>query len=216
MNSHAIAKIYAQSFVGVSKKLIEWRPYICPFDEILRFIPDNSSIFDIGCGTGFLLYMAGVEKKSTLLEGVDTDERKLHFIESVLSSRLQKSKIVLHAATKIDNWPEKKFDVVLMIDVMHHIQSSYQNDFLKAAINRVAENGILIYKDISTRKLYSGMLNRLHDLILNRQWVHYWEKCCVVDFLVRNGFSVLKEEEVNMWWYCHDLLVMKNKDKQEV
>jgi 2-polyprenyl-3-methyl-5-hydroxy-6-metoxy-1,4-benzoquinol methylase len=72
-------------------------------------------------------------------------------------------------------WPPGTFDVVSLIDVIHHIQSKDQTTVLVNAIEHVADGGILLYKDMASRPLWRAWANRLHDLISAGDWINYLE-----------------------------------------
>ena len=42
-----------------------------------------------------------------------------------------------------------------------------------AACDRVRLGGLLIYKDTASAPAWAAWVNRLHDLVLARQWIHY-------------------------------------------
>src|SRR6266576_3469231 len=62
---------------------------------------------------------------------------------------------------------------VSMIDVMHHVPPSFQKEFLLTACRHVRPSGLLIYKDMCRRPRWRAAANRLHDLVLARQWINY-------------------------------------------
>ena len=70
-------------------------------------------------------------------------------------------------------WPDRLFDVISMIDVMHHVAPASQAQVIRAAAARLAPGGILIYKDMVEYPRWRAWANRLHDLVLAHQWIHY-------------------------------------------
>ncbi|HBM90547.1 MAG TPA: hypothetical protein DD400_01520, partial [Rhodospirillaceae bacterium] len=45
------------------RALVTLRPFICPFEVLLKEIPEKSRVLDIGCGTGFILNLLAFRKK---------------------------------------------------------------------------------------------------------------------------------------------------------
>ena len=69
---------------------IVYRPYICPFNILLDFIPPGSSILDIGCGQGqFALIMAEYCKPSKL-KGIDINGQFIEQAKQLFSSFVYK------------------------------------------------------------------------------------------------------------------------------
>jgi tRNA G46 methylase TrmB len=50
----------------------KYRPYICPFDDWLSFIPRNQRVVDIGCGAGRFLHLVAEHRQPNALAGLDT------------------------------------------------------------------------------------------------------------------------------------------------
>jgi 2-polyprenyl-3-methyl-5-hydroxy-6-metoxy-1,4-benzoquinol methylase len=48
-------------------------------------------------------------------------------------------------------WPDGAFDVVFLIDVMHHVPPASQQPLLKRVISKVKPGGTLVYKDMCLR-----------------------------------------------------------------
>ena len=60
-------------------------------------------------------------------------------------------------------------DVVLRVDVLHHIPRPRQEGFLRRLIARMPPGTRLILKDIDAARPVLTMVNRLHDLLLTGQ-----------------------------------------------
>ena len=68
-------------------------------------------------------------------------------------------------------WPEGEFDVVSMIDLLHHVDPASQFHVLTLAASKVRPGGILLYKDMAMEPRWCAWCNQAHDLIMARQWV---------------------------------------------
>src|SRR5207248_9108150 len=50
--------------------------------------------------------------------------------------------------TPDDPWPDGEFDLVSIIDVMHHVPIAARPSFMRKAASRVRPGGTLLYKDM--------------------------------------------------------------------
>ena len=53
------------------------RPYICPFEELIRRTPEGASVLDVGCGDGLFLNVLGKLDRIAGGLGFDTSETAL-------------------------------------------------------------------------------------------------------------------------------------------
>ncbi|MGH7231255.1 MAG: methionine biosynthesis protein MetW, partial [Nitrospiraceae bacterium] len=49
------------------------RSYVCPFDDLLNFIPENQHVLDIGCGAGTFLQIIAEYRSPRSLAGLETN-----------------------------------------------------------------------------------------------------------------------------------------------
>ncbi len=103
-------------------------------------------------------------------------------------------------------WPEGVFDVVLMIDVLHHVPAKHQRSLIQSAALRLRPGGVLLYKDMVRRPLWRAWMNRLHDLVLARQWIHYASIEDVQDWMVEAGFMRAQVQKFATYWYGHEMV----------
>ena len=106
-------------------------------------------------------------------------------------------------------WPEGDFDVVAMIDVIHHVSRPEQEAVIRRACRKVRRGGLFLYKDMVERPWWRAAANRLHDLVLARQWIHYVPVKEVERWAEDEGLVLDRSELINRWWYGHELRVFR-------
>ena len=151
-------------------------------DSLSQLIPSNSTVLDVGCGDGLISRLIMDQRPDVQLSGID---------------------VLVRGETKISvnpfngreiPFPDKSFDAVMFVDVLHHTDDP---TILLREARRVARKFILI-KDHRRNGLLAGWTLRLMDWIGNAHhgvalpynyWSHgRWE----------HGFSELNLK-VNDW-----------------
>jgi len=181
------------------------RKIICPFDEIVKVIPENKKILDLGCGNAIILDFLS-KKKFKNYTGIDPKLKKNH--------NKKNNKIKLKS-TNAENYFRniQKYDCILIIDLMHHINKEKQDNFIKTILENMQINSILIYKDISNRNTFFGLMNKIHDLIYNFQIIYYFNPKKIIELSSRlPGQFKIKHFYKRVLWYDHEFLII-NKIK---
>jgi 2-polyprenyl-3-methyl-5-hydroxy-6-metoxy-1,4-benzoquinol methylase len=106
-----------------------------------------------------------------------------------------------------DRWPCGLFDVVSLIDILHHIPPAGQKSIFLKAASSVRPGGLLIYKDMADRPVLHALMNRLHDLLVAKQWIHYVPIRRIDEWAAEAGLAVIHEEEILRLWYHHEVRV---------
>lgn len=154
--------IDSASFVDNIK--IAYRPYVCPFDDLLNYIPEKSSVFDIGCGSGMLLSLIAAFKKPEKLGGCEISRRLVDNANEVLAKENKDTKVYYFDGETIPD-EVKDFSYITMIDVLHHIPKGKQFAFLEQLVDKMSKSSELIIKDIKGESVLSYW-NKIHDLML--------------------------------------------------
>ena len=211
-----LSALYARVFAACAvprRTILKYRPFICPLEELLPFVPDGSSVLDIGCGCGlFLLALAFAGKR---ISGVGIDTAPDAIRAARLAARTAEiaatgSTLSFETACGTEEWPAGQFDVVSLIDVVHHVPGARQRSFVAAAAARVRPGGVLIYKDMCGRPVWRSCANRLHDLLLARQWIRYREMDEVREWAGSLGLMPRVRRDFVRLWYGHELCVFSS------
>ena len=201
---------YSTAFRGAMRRLTAHRPRICPFESLVEAVPERSKVLDIGCGNGLFLYL--LLRAGRLREGHGVDVQRDAVTAGNAALRgFGFKQASLAIAGGPAQWPRKRFDVVSMIDVMHHLPRDRQRSTLSAACAVVKPGGLLIYKDMATTPRWAAWANRLHDLALARQWIHYLPVAEVESCAVASGLRMVGRDAIRLGWYAHELRVLRRE-----
>ncbi|CAN5827538.1 hypothetical protein BH11PLA1_BH11PLA1_01030 [soil metagenome] len=217
-------EIYSRGPV-LFRTLQHLRPFICPFEELLPHVPAGGSVLDVGCGGGLWLHL--MARLGIISRGVGFDSSaKAVALATDAAGRMSgngartgrgESKLGAMKEAELQfiqldaraPWPRGEFDVVSIIDVIHHVPPEAQRRVIDDAAGRVAPGGVLIYKDMCRRPRWRAGLNRLHDLVMARQWIHYCAIEEVEAWAVEAGLRVERAAFLPRWWYGHELRVFR-------
>lgn len=188
------------------------RPYICPFEEVLRHIPAGSRVLDVGCGGGLLLGLmrhAGVLKlEPGAGVGFDLSKDAIVIAQQMAATVGAGDQLKFQAIGVEDPWPDGQFDVVSIVDVMHHVPANARRSVLQHAFEHLRPGGRLVYKDM-THRGWRAFMNQLHDLTLTREWITYTPAETVEHWASQIGFTMVHASHHKRWWYGHDLRVLE-------
>ena len=57
------------------------------------------------------------------------------------------------------------------------------------------------------RPVWRALANRLHDLLIARQRIHYLPVEQVIEWAQAKGFRVIEQRRMDMLWYGHEMVV---------
>jgi 2-polyprenyl-3-methyl-5-hydroxy-6-metoxy-1,4-benzoquinol methylase len=190
-----------------------YRPYICPFDVLLDHVPAGSTVLDIGCGGGLWLRLLEATGRVRAGVGFDASAESIELARRSLPAGPPADLRFEHRRVE-QPWPgppefAERFDVVSIIDVMHHVPPAAQRGLLTMAAGRVAAGGRLIYKDMAARPWWRGWANRLHDLAMVREWINYVDPAAIEHWASEAGLKLIHRSRHDRLWYGHDLLIFQ-------
>lgn len=196
----------------VPRFMMKWRPRICPFDAVIDAVPEDSEVLDVGCGAGLMLNLLASSGKIRRGVGFDLSTEAVEVANRAASAKSLNVRFDAIAAE--DDWPTSDrpdglYDAVTMVDLVHHLTPSIQGEIIRRAAEQVAPGGRLVYKDMRGGGLLRPHCNRLHDLVVARDWIHFCDEQTVVDAAVAAGLRAIERRWFNTLWYGHVLLVFE-------
>lgn len=182
---------------------IVYRPYICPFDELLLTIKKNASIFDIGCGSGQFLLLAANYNSPKKIKGIEISSDLIENANQLLTP-YKKSCEISFEQYNGDVIPDDiaQYDYVTMVDVAHHIPKKVQLNFFKQLHQKMQTGATLVFKDIdaSSPLVYA---NKLHDLILAKEIGDEMSFKAAKTMFEELGFTIKSSHKKTLFWYPH-------------
>lgn len=190
---------------------ISYRPYICPFGELLSLVRPQDRVFDIGCGSGQFCLLAARFRQPASIVGVEISER---LVENANTLFARASIAVPHLFTTYDGkvFPESlsEADTVFLIDVLHHVPPHAQTAFLHAVHDSMKPGARLVVKDIDAASRLVTF-NRLHDRVFSGEVGHELRAVDLLDIARGAGFDVQRISHQTLWVYPHYLCVLEKR-----
>lgn len=186
------------------------RVLVCPFEEVVGFVPKGASVLDVGCGSGLSLGLMAARGRQIQGYGFDPCPTAIGLAKK-MARRLSGSGSTLtfeHRDAR-SPWPDRTFDVVSMQDVIHHVPVAAQRQVFDQACAAVRPGGIFLYKDMSARPLWRNAACRIHDVIIAREWIHPIPVAMAEAWAAENGFTVELSKTAHRVVYGNDLRVFR-------
>jgi SAM-dependent methyltransferase len=210
-----LALVARQLYVGGSylrRKIMHHRIRICPFERLIPHVAPSSSVLDVGSGAG--LFLALLASAVPRVAGVGFDSSGPAIDAAVrMTERLKRlglgADLRFMQLDAAGPWPEGLFDVVSLLDVLHHVSPAHQKNVIEKATKKVKPGGVLLYKDMANNPAFHASMNRLHDLLVARQWIHYVPVGYVDDWAAEFGLSLVHAEAISRLWYRHELRIYR-------
>jgi 2-polyprenyl-3-methyl-5-hydroxy-6-metoxy-1,4-benzoquinol methylase len=197
----------AARFSLLDRLKVGYRPLISPLHEVLARIPAGGRLFDIGCGSGTLLYLALTHRGCAAAHGYDVSARAVGNAD-LLGAGDDRFRVDHRGPTAA--LPDlSDYDAVTMVDVLHHLPPDGQDAFLGDVAAALPPGAPFILADIDAARSLGRALNQLHDLVLSREWVHPRPAAATAAMLRGHGLDVAAPLQIRSLWYPHYLIVAR-------
>jgi SAM-dependent methyltransferase len=187
----------------MQKIKIKYRPFVCPFNELLSYAKPTDAVYDIGCGSGqFAALIANFTDVKTI-KGIEVDE---HLVRNAaqLNTRFEKDKNISFSYFSGSEIPAdiKNYDLIYMVDVYHHIPRDIRENFMKQIYDQMKPGARLMLKDIDGGSPLIPF-NKLHDLIFAQELSHEISFTSALQLLTSLGFKITEARKKNVFVYPH-------------
>ena len=186
-----------------------YRLFLCPFEALIEVVPAEARVLDVGCGGGLFLALLAATGRISQGVGFDASRTAIEVAQRLGPNLPAGSRLRFVRRGVGEPWPEELFDVVSMVDLMHHVPPSEQAKALAKAARHVAPGGLLLYKDVSEGPAWRAWASRLHDLVIARQWIHIVPFATVVRWAEAAGLKTERHARIDVLWYGHELGVFR-------
>ncbi|MEA1938854.1 MAG: class I SAM-dependent methyltransferase [Pseudomonadota bacterium] len=210
--THQKAKQIAGTLFPAFTAIEHWRPWICPFEELINRIPPQARLLDAGCGSGLFLGMLAHTGRIEAGLGFDQNGRAVERAQAMAKTNGLSDRLSFQAVDAADPWPDFKANVVTLIDVMHHIPRAVRPTVFKQAADRLPIGGRLIYKDMASASPVWASANRFHDLVMARQWIWYVNPKDVQAWATETHLTLIANGRKRLLAYDHEWLVFEKQE----
>jgi cyclopropane fatty-acyl-phospholipid synthase-like methyltransferase len=188
----------------LDKVKVVYRPYICPLDELLNMVPEQSWVFDIGCGNGSFLALAAHFRSPQKLGGIEINETLVTNANAVLKNTFTTTAVDVKLYDGL-NIPDfiKDYDHLFMTDVFHHIPPAVQQSVIAQLYAKMKSNAVFVMKDIDRGKWPWFYFNKLHDWVAAGEIGNEISSEQMEKLLKDAGFTVKSYSYKRMIWYPH-------------
>lgn len=187
---------------------IKYRPWICPFDRLITFAEDKKSVFDIGCGSGqfcaLIREFTNVEK----IKGIEISSRLIENARELNNHHPDRTMIFEVFDGK--SLPEdiRDYQLIYMIDVLHHIPLKDHKVFFLELYSKMASGSEFVLKDIDGAHPFV-VFNKLHDLIFSGEIGHELSCGRTMQLLRECGFEVKEQFNQRTLVYPHAFYICR-------
>lgn len=155
--------------------------YYLDYLEKYKTLEDNSAILEIGCGEGGNLYPFACKNTTFELVGMDLNKEKTDFGKSYFAEKGLKAE--LDCLDFFEYKTDKKFDLILIHDVIEHIPPQLKEDFFLRVKNLLKDDGVVFFGFPAWQMPFGGHQQIASSFVSKIPFVHLLPKSLFVFLL---------------------------------
>lgn len=193
----------------VDQLKIKYRPFICPFADLLEFAEGAPSVFDVGCGSGQFCGLVSKFTSAGRIMGIEISKTLVENARQV-NEEFSGEKSLKFEEFDGEHIPEEihDYDLVYMIDVFHHIPPKQQVPFMRQLFQKMRSGATLVFKDIDAGNPLV-ICNKVHDIVFSGEIGNEISFLKAADLLEEIGFRISKKFRKTVFTYPHFFIVCR-------
>lgn len=177
--------------------------------NIIKLIPDNSTVFDAGCGTGRLSFLLK-EKRNCKVVGADLSMRMIEYAKK--SNRYNDVEF-LHMDIGDLAFEENHFDYSIMCQVIHELPPDKQIKVIKE-IMRVGRKTLILDSNTPLPKNPVGLVIRMMDATFGKDhydnFKSYISTGGIMGILERSGLTSQMIQRIVFKSNCQQIVILSS------
>ena len=179
-----IIRIYSKDFV--SKMYTKIRLMLAPMIQMIKYIPEKGDILDLGCGNGIIANILSIGTPERKVYGVDLSAGRIE-----AANRISKDNPNLQfVAGDVNTVSFERFEIVTLIDLLHHIPYREQDALLHKIYDKLDEGDVLIIKDLEKYPYWKYIFHYIQDSLSYRERLYFRSAGEMEEQLNKVGFEV--------------------------
>ncbi|OGW12102.1 MAG: hypothetical protein A3G93_07145 [Nitrospinae bacterium RIFCSPLOWO2_12_FULL_45_22] len=134
----------------------------CPFLELIKYIPEDGKILDLGCGYGLFTCLLHLTSPGRNIIGIDLDRKKLGIAIKVTTNCSEKISFRMGDICEIG---ENDLDCITIIDVLYLIPFERWELIFENCFNRLKPNGLLLIKEMGKKPSWKYIWNLIQETL---------------------------------------------------
>jgi 2-polyprenyl-3-methyl-5-hydroxy-6-metoxy-1,4-benzoquinol methylase len=118
----------------------------CPMDAILRRVPDQGRLLEVGCGHGLFANEVALRSPSLSVLGIDPAPVSIRYAQATVGSKRNLG----FRCAQVEELCDGHFDAIAILDVLYLVPRLSWPAFLGACRERLRPGGRLILKEVET------------------------------------------------------------------
>jgi 2-polyprenyl-3-methyl-5-hydroxy-6-metoxy-1,4-benzoquinol methylase len=200
----------AENTKFIDRLKIVYRPYICPFDDLINELEGQSPrIMDIGCGSGQFCLLLAEFSKAKALKGIEVSQGLVDNANTLLSDYKDRVQYEFKYYNGSDIPADTaSYDTLFLVDVLHHVPRKFQESFLKNIYEKMSKGSVLLLKDINAASPLV-IFNKIHDAVFSREIGNERSLADVSAIARRIGFTIESVKTKRLYVYPHYLIRLR-------